>query len=318
MNRPFLLYQLDILRKAGIEDIVLSLSYQPDKIEQLLGDGSDFGISLTFLTEPSPLGTAGAFRFAADNLSDTTVVLNGDILSNADVGEIIDQHIKTGAEATITLASVEDAANYGLVETDETKRVKRFVEKPAPEAGKARKTSTINAGIYIFEPSIRDLIPKDENRSFEYHIFPELLEKKRDFFAYTLSDEYWRDVGTPESYLEAHLDFLAGRISGFELDAPEVSDIATTAFIDSGSIVGEGCVIKPNANIVNSVLAPGVHVEEKALIENSVIWSHTRVSSFAEIRRSVVARGCHIGRNVKIGEGTVLGDKASIPDYSRI
>ena len=319
MNRPFLLYQLDILRKAGIDEVVLSLSYQPDKIEQMLGDGSEYGVKLTFLTEPSPLGTAGAFRFASDKLSDTTVVLNGDILSNADIGKVIEQHRATGAEATITLAPVENAANYGLVEADKTNRVKRFVEKPSPEELSNRKKNTINAGIYVFEPSVRDLIPKDENRSFEYHVFPELLEKKRDFFAYTLKNEYWRDLGTPESYLEAHLDFLGGRIDGFDLgEAAGGSDIATTAFIDAGSIVGAGCIIKPNAQVVNSVLGQGVHIEEKAVIENSVVWSHTRVSSFAEIRKSVIARSCHIGRNVKIGEDTILGDKASIPDYSRI
>jgi len=318
MNRPFLLYQLDILRKAGINDIVLSLSYQPDKIEQVLGDGSEYGVKLTFLTEPSPLGTAGAFRFAADKLTDTAIVLNGDILSNADVGKVIEQHRSTGAEATITLAPVENAADYGLVEADRANRVKRFVEKPSPDQIAKQKKSAINAGIYIFEPSVRDLIPKDENRSFEYHVFPELLEKKRDFFAYTLKAEYWRDLGTPESYLEAHLDFLAGKIEGFELETPAGSDIATTAFVDTGTIIGAGCVIKPNAQIVNSVLGPGVHVEEKAVIENSVVWSHTRVSSFAEIRKSVIARSCHIGRNVRIGEDTILGDKASIPDYSRV
>jgi NDP-sugar pyrophosphorylase family protein len=318
MNRPFLLYQLDILRKAGINDVILSLNYQPDKIEQMLGDGSEYGVKLMFLTEPTPLGTAGAFRFASEKLRDTTVVLNGDILSNADLNKIIEQHRSTGAEATITLAPVENAANYGLVEADKTNRVKRFIEKPSLDELAKRRKSTINAGIYVFEPSIRDLIPKDENRSLEYHVFPELLERKRDYFAYTLKDEYWRDLGTPESYLEAHLDFLGGRIGGFELEASGGSDIATTASVDMASMIGAGCIIKPNAQIVNSVLGPGVHVEEKAVVENSVVWSHTRISSFAEIRKSVIARSCHIGRNAKIGEDTILGDKASIPDYSRI
>ena len=318
MNRPFLLYQLDILRKAGIDDVVLSLSYQPDKIEQVLGDGSEYGFKLSFLTEPSPLGTAGAFRFASEKLSDTTIVLNGDILTNVDIGKLIEQHRSTGAEATITLAPVVNAANYGLVETDKANRVKRFLEKPPPDEIAKGKKSTINAGIYVFEPSIHDLIPRDENRSFEYHVFPDLLEKKRDFLAYTFENEYWRDLGNPESYLEAHLDFLSGRISGFELETSSGSDIATAAVVDAGSIIGQGCTIKPNAQIVNSVLGPGVHVEEKAIIENSVIWSHTRISSFAEIKNSVIARGCHVGRNVKITEGTILGDKASIPDYSRL
>jgi bifunctional UDP-N-acetylglucosamine pyrophosphorylase/glucosamine-1-phosphate N-acetyltransferase len=114
------------------------------------------------------------------------------------------------------------------------------------------------------------------------------------------------------------MDLLAGKITDLSFDRSRDADIATAAAVDSRSIVGEGCLIKPNVQITNSVLGPGVHVEEKSSIVNSVIWSHTRISSFAEIEGSVIARSCHIGRNVKITNGTVLGDKASVPDYSQI
>jgi NDP-sugar pyrophosphorylase family protein len=316
MNRPFLLYQIEALRRAGIDDITLSLSYQPDKIEQLLGDGSEYGVRLRLLVEPNPLGTAGAFRFASYELNDTTVVLNGDILTNADIGKIIEFHRSSGAEATITLTPVEDPWNFGLVETESDARVRKFIEKPKQDAS-ASKINNINAGIYVLEPSVRDLIPKNENRSFEYHVFPDLLEKKLPFYAYKLEGEYWRDLGTPENYLAAHLDFLAGRIPGLIRPTFEESEIATHAHVER-SIIGEGCVIKPNAEIINSVLGPGVHVDEKARIENSVIWAHTRIASFASISGTIAARGCHIGRNTVLREGTVLGDKASIPDYSRV
>ena len=316
MNRAFLLYQLDILRRAGIEDITLSLSYQPDKIEQLLGDGSEHGVNLRFLTEPHPLGTAGAYRFASDHIKETTVVLNGDILTNADISQIVEFHKKCNAEATITLSPVADPWNFGLVETQKD-RVMQFVEKPKPEEATKRKLTNINAGVYILEPSIRELIPKDENRSFEYHVFPTLLENKQEFFAYQLKGEYWRDLGTPENYLAAHLDFLAGRIDGFEIPPLDQAEIATHTNIER-SLIGDDCVIKPNVEIINSVLGPGVHVEEKAKIENSVIWSHTRVASFAVIDGAVIARSCHVGRNTSVRQGTVLGDKASIPDYSRV
>jgi NDP-sugar pyrophosphorylase family protein len=315
MNRPFLLYQIDILRKAGIEDITLSLSYQPDKIEQLLGDGSEYGVNLKFLTEPHPLGTAGAYRFASEHLTDTTVVLNGDILTNANLADIVAFHRKNNAEATITLAPVKDPVNYGLVETDKEDRVTRFIEKPTSKGAPRKKISNINAGIYVLEPSVRKLISKDENRSFEYQVFPDLLENDHDFYAYKLTSNYWRDLGTPENYLQAHMDFVAGKIEGFEMPPLDRADIATHSSIEN-SLVGEGCVIKPNVEIVNSVLAPGVHVEEKARIENSVMWSYSRIGSFASVTGSVIARSCHIGRNTIIREGTVLGDKASIPDYS--
>lgn len=318
VNRAFLLYQIDVLKKAGIEDITLSLSYQPDKIEQLLGDGSEFGVRLRFLTEPSPLGTAGAYRFASEGLEGPTLVLNGDILTNADLSKLIERHHNSGAELTITLASVEDPSNYGLVETDSGGWVKRFCEKPDADLSTPGELNMVNAGVYVLEPSVRDLIPTHENRSFEYHVFPDLLEARRSFGSHSLSNEYWRDLGTPESYLAAHLDFLAGRIKGFSIERQGVSDIATTSAIDSNSVIADGCVIKPNAHIKNSILGPGVHVEERAVIEDSVIWSHARISTFAEIKGSVIGRGCFIGRNVTISNGAVLGDKCSIPDYSFI
>jgi len=316
VNRPFLLYQLAVLKKAGIEDITLSLSYQPDKIEQLLGDGSEFGVRIKFLTEPTPLGTAGAYRFASDGIDEPMLVLNGDILTDARLSALIERHQTSNAAATLALASVENASEYGLVETDKDGNVKRFVEKPSAEQLGPRKLNKVNAGIYVLDPSVRDLIPKDENRSFEYHVFPDLLTSGHSFVAHALSNEYWRDLGTPESYLTAHLDFLAGRIKGFEINRGATSEIATAAIVDPHSVIDEGCVIKPNAQIKNSVLGPGVHVEERAVIEDSVIWSHARISTFAEIRRSVVGRGCFIGRNVSIRQGAVLGDKTSIPDYS--
>ena len=142
VNRPFLLYQIDVLRKAGIGDIILSLSYQPDKIEQTLGDGSDFGVRLSYTTEPNPLGTAGAFGFAADSINRTTIVLNGDILTNADISKIVEFHRSSGAEATITLAPVDDPAAYGLVETDRQSHVTRFLEKPKPEDSVAQSASS--------------------------------------------------------------------------------------------------------------------------------------------------------------------------------
>ena len=317
MNRPFLLYQIDILRRAGIDNITLSLSYQPDKIEHILGDGSDYGVTLRFITEPNPLGTGGAYRFASEGLEDTTVVLNGDILTTADITKIVEFHRAHQAEATITLTPVENPSAYGLVETDKESRVKGFIEKPSSELIQKKKLNSINAGIYVLEPSVRDLITKGENRSFEYHVFPDLLEKKRNFFAYEMKGEYWRDLGSPDNYLSAHMDFLSGKISGFDLSSSTSSDIATHSDVRN-SMIGEDCTIKPNAEIINSVIGPGAYIEEKARIENSVIWSHTRVASFASINGAVIARSCHIGRNTTVSEGTVLGDKASLPDYSRI
>jgi NDP-sugar pyrophosphorylase family protein len=317
VNRPFLLYQVDILRAAGITDITLSLSYQPDKIEQLLGDGSEYGVMLRYITEPSPMGTGGAYRFAADNISETTIVFNGDILTDFDISSLVEFHREKNAAATIALVPVDDPSRYGLVELDKEGRVKRFLEKPEADELAKLKINTINAGIYVLEPQVLDLIPKDTNHSFEYDVFPEILNRKLAFFGRVMNDEYWLDIGTPTTYLNAHHDFLSGKIKGFDIPKTDLSDVATHAEIDKVSVIGENCTIKPGAKIVNSVIGAGVHVEEKAVIENSVIWSHTRVSSGAEIRGAVIARSCHIGRNAIVSEGTVLGDKTTLTDYSK-
>lgn len=317
LNRPFLLYQIEILTRAGIKDIILSLSYQPDKIETLLGDGSEYGINLRYVTEPTPFGTAGAYKYAAASIRETTIVLNGDILTDVDIAELFAFHNEKRSDATITLAPVDDPSAYGLVETEKDSKVLRFLEKPKPEELAGLRVNTINAGIYILEPAILDLIPRNENSSFEYNIFPEVLKQGKRIYGFILDGNYWRDLGTPASYLKAHHDFLDGKIKGLENSKTANADVATAAVIDKSSIIGEGCIVKPNARIIRSVLGPGVHVEEKAVIENSVIWSHTRVSSSAEIINAIIGRSCHIGKNVIVRDGAVLGDKTSLPDYSR-
>jgi NDP-sugar pyrophosphorylase family protein len=317
LNRPLLRYQIEILAHAGISDITLSLSYQPHKIEDILGDGSDFGVNLRFVTESSPMGTAGAYKYAADVVRETAVVFNGDIITDVDIAGVLETHRNSGAEATILLTPVEDPSKFGLVEYGEKGEVIRFLEKPSPDVLAGLKTNTINAGIYVLEPTILDLIPPGENRSFEYDVFPALIEQRRPFFAHVIDKEYWRDVGTPESYLAVHYDYLSGKVKNFFTPEDPQCDIATTADIDGISVIGDGCVIKPHARVLNSVLGPGVHVEERAVIANSVIWAHSRISSSADIDGAVVGKSCYIGKHCSIRPGAVLGDKTSLPDYSR-
>lgn len=317
LNKPFLLYQIEILRRAGIKDITLSLSYQPDKIEQMLGDGSEYGVNLRFITEPSPMGTGGAYKFAADAIRETTVVFNGDILTDLNITEVLQMHIAKKAEATITLVPVEDPSAYGLVETEANGKVLRFREKPKPEELAELTTNTINAGIYVLEPSILDLIPKGENHSFEYNVFPDILANEKPFYAFIMQNNYWRDLGTPESYLQAHHDFLSGKIKNFEFKKSGNSEISHTALVDKNSVIGADCIIKPNSRVINSVIGNGVHIEEKAIIENSVVWSHTRISNSAQIKNAIVGRSCFIGKNAIVNDGAVLGDKTSLTDYTK-
>ncbi len=317
-NRPFLVYQIEILAKAGIDDIVLSLSYQPDKIEQVLGDGAELGVRLTYVTEPSPRGTGGAYRFAAGSDTEPFVVLNGDILTNVDIASLVDFHRSNLSEATLCLAQVEDPSSFGLVELDDENKVLRFLEKPTMSGPAIPAVNTINAGIYVLEPSVLELIPEGENRSFEYDVFPKILEQDRAFFGYPLEESYWLDIGNPMNYLKANLDLIDGRVEGFEIERSEISEIATVADIDKRSVIAGGCVVKPGVRIQRSVIGPGVHLEERSTIEDSVIWAHTRVATAAEVKGSVIGKSCFIGRNSTVSSGSILGDKASIPDYSNI
>jgi NDP-sugar pyrophosphorylase family protein len=314
-NRSFLLYQIDTLRHAGITDITLSLSYQPHKIEQLIGDGSEHGVKIKYTVEPQPMGTAGAYKFAEELIREPTVVFNGDILTDLDLKAVIREHNERQAAATLVLAPVENPSAYGLVETETDGRVRRFLEKPKPDE---ISVNTINAGTYLLEPRVLDAIPAGENYSFEYQLFPDLLRRGESFYAHIPRETYWIDIGTSERYLQVHHDLLAGRVSHINL-AERQGDFesATIAEIDERSLIADGCIIKPGAQIINSVLGQGCYVDERARIENSVVWSHARISAGAQISNAIIGRGCHVGREARVGAGAVLGDKTSLTDYTQ-
>src|SRR5258705_1814017 len=313
-NRPFLLYQIDTLRRAGIIDITLSLSYQPNKIEQLLGDGSDHGVSLKYTVEPQPMGTAGAYKFTEDLIREPTVVFNGDILTDLDLKSVIREHSERKATATIVLTPVENPSAYGLVETEANGGIRRFLEKPKADE---ITCNTINAGTYILEPKVLDFIPAGENYSFEYGLFPDLLKRAEVFYAHIPPRTYWIDIGTPERYLQAHHDLLANRVGRIHIKERRGDiEVATIAELDEHSVIGDGCQIKPGAQIINSVLGTGCFVEERARVEHSVIWPHTRIGTNAHVSGAIVGRGCHIGRSATVGPGSVLGDKTSLTDYT--
>ena len=313
-NRPFLLYQIDTLRRAGITDITLSLSYQPNKIEQLLGDGSDHGVKLKYTVEPQPMGTAGAYKFAEDLIREPAVVFNGDILTDLDLKAVIREHNERKATATIVLTPVKDPTTYGVVETEKDGRVRRFLEKPKAEEV---TSNNINAGTYVLEPKVLDYLPAGENYSFEYGLFPDLLKRGEAFYAHIPTRTYWIDIGTPERYLQVHDDLLANRVGRIHVkDRKGQFDAATVAEIDDLSIIGDDCQIKPGAQIINSVLGQGCFVEERARVENCVIWPHTRIGTTAQLNGAIVGHGCHIGRSAVVGPGTVLGDKTSLTDYT--
>lgn len=315
-NEPFLLRQIQSLKNAGVTDITLSTGYQPSAIEKTLGDGSDYGVHLRYLVEPAPMGTAGAYKFAEKFLKQTTLVLNGDILTDIDLREVADRHKHRAATATIVLTKVENPSAYGLVEVGKDCEVLRFLEKPKAEELDRININTINAGIYILEPKVLDFIPKGENHSFEYQLFPRLLAEKENFQAFVAEDNYWLDIGTPQRYLQAHRDLMTGRIKNFQVNRGGNFKMSAGAEIDGNSCIAEGCVIKPKARIINSVLGKNVVIEENAIIENSVIWARTKVNSYTSVLDSIIGNDCRIGKNALVSNGSVLGDKTVIANFA--
>src|ERR1041384_1289254 len=314
-NQPFLLYQLELLKRADVRDVILSLSYQPQKIEETLGDGTDYNVRVSYTVETSPLGTAGAYRHAASLINETTVVFNGDVLTDIDLNEVISFHRERHAVATIVLTPVANPTAYGLVETEKDGRVRRFLEKPKPEEVTC---DTINAGIYILEPRVLEYVPEGEPFMFEYGVFPQLLERREEFFAYIWRG-YWRDIGTASSYLQANMDVIDGRVHVLSTPsfAPgEKFDPAVE--IEPPSVVDPSCTLKAGVQIINSVVSRNCYIEERARIENSVIRGGTRIGPQAAITGAVVGKGCHIGRAVTVASDAVLGDKSVLTDYSQI
>jgi mannose-1-phosphate guanylyltransferase len=312
-NEPFLLYQIDLMRSAGIDEIILSLSYQPRKIEDLLKDGNDYGVNIRYAVEGIPLGTGGAFKNAEEQLDSTTVVFNGDILTSLDLNAVIERHRKAKAVATLVLTPVENPSAYGLVETDSDGHVQRFIEKPGPDEVTC---NNINAGVYVLESSVLRYMPKGEAYSFERGLFPTLLEKKERVLSYILNG-YWIDIGTPLKYLEVHHDILAGRFRSSRVPVRTNSArLASAAFIDDKSIIDSDVTIRAGAHIENSVIGRNCKIGESVHIVDSVIWPGTTIDADARVSGSIVGKGCMVGHSAVLNPGTVLGDKTVITDFS--
>lgn len=289
-NRPFAEYQIDILRKAGIEDICFSLGYQSDKIKAVLGDGEDYGVRLTYVTEPEPLGTAGAFAFANRGARGPVFVLNGDILTDVDLSSMMQVHRSGSASATLFLKEVEDPTRFGLVEIDGSGLVKGFREKPSAEEAAMIPRPLISAGIYLLEESVTDMIPSDVRFMFETDVFPTLIGSGATVASFAPSC-YWRDIGTIENYRVGNIDLLRAPFSD-----------------DLSMMIGNDCEISASSEVNRSVIGDRVKIGDGSRIEGSVIHDQTEIGDGCVIEEAVIGRGCSIGNGVRIVPGTVLAD----------
>jgi mannose-1-phosphate guanylyltransferase len=293
VDRPFLAYMIEWLAGHGVDEVVLACRFLPDVLrDALAGEEERAGVSIRYVVEPDRRGTAGAIRFAADELGDELderfLALNGDVLTDLDLTALLRAHSDSGARATIALHSVEDSSAYGLVRTDPSGEVLEFTEKTGEAV-----PGEINAGMYVLERSLLDLIPPGEEVSIERDVFPRLVgEGLRGLRL----DGYWMDIGTPERYLEASWDILERRVeTRVEPTAPgmlvaEGAEIAAGATVGPRVVLGEGCRIDSGATVSDSVLLEGCVVGENARVSGSILSRGVEVAPGASLEGAVLGR----------------------------
>ena len=297
-GRPFLTFMLDWAHSHGVEEVILSCGFMSDDVKRVLGDIYD-GMRLRYVVEEEPLGTAGPVRLAHDEglLEERLLVLNGDVLTDIDLTAELEQHERLGASATLALHPVDDTSSYGVVPTAEDGAVEAFIEKGGGEA----PTNRINAGAYVIEREVVDRIPAGRSVSFEREVFPSLVGE--GLYGYAAAG-YWIDIGTPERYLEATWDLLAGRASSTLPPRDE-----------TGSLVYENCLLSGAHVGPQSVLGRHCSVGTDARVERSVLHDRVHVGADAAVVESVLAERVRVGERARIGPGAMVGAGAAIePD----
>jgi len=325
-NHPLLSYQIELLKQHGISEIIFCLGHLSERIENYLKLISNQGISIKWIIEEEPLGTAGAVKKVQSMLGkEPFLVLNGDILTGADLTKLMEFHRLNRSRVTIALATVVDPTAYGLIKIDEKGAIRQFLEKPSwVEAGACR---TINAGIYIFEPGILSYIPPRRNFSLERELFPVLLQKKERFFGWKVKN-YWLDVGTLERYRQGHRDALEKKIIFSFLRFREIEDkvlleghsrISPKATLTGPILIGEGCKISDGVAISPfSVIGKNCIIENGAQIINSIILKDTHIGKNVKMKSSIIGESCEIEDNAVMSDTTVLGDRSVIKAHSQL
>ena len=287
LGSPMIEHVFASMAQHGVTEIILSLGYLPDRFVEAYPDGHIGDVKITYVTEPTPLDTAGAIRFAAlqAGVTETFFVVNGDVLTDLDLTALLAFHRSHHAEATIALHPVEDPSRFGVVPTDEEGRVLAFVEKPPRDEA---PTNLINAGTYIFEPSVLDRIAPEGRVSVERVTFPALAA---DGVLFAMPDNaYWLDTGTPTAFLQANIDLLARGADG----------------VVDGNWIHPEATVHPDARVEHSVIDRGCVLEAGAVVRDSVLLPNVTVGADAQLAHSLIGRAAAIGERVRLGATCVV------------
>jgi mannose-1-phosphate guanylyltransferase/phosphomannomutase len=321
VNRPIMEHVLRLLRRHGLTETVVTVQFLASIVRNYFGDGEDFGMSLQYATEETPLGTAGSVKNAEDALRDGPfLVISGDALTDIDLSGLIKFHQDNGALVTVALARVPDPLEFGIVILDEDGKIQRFLEKPT--WGQVF-SDTVNTGIYVMEPEVLQHVPAGQVVDWSADVFPKLLENGAPLYGW-IADGYWEDVGSHESYIKAQADVLTGKVS-VQIDGFEVSPgiwVADGAEVDQDAVltgplcIGDYAKIEAGAQLREfSVVGSNVIVKEGAFLHRAIVHNNVYVGRGATLRGCVVGKNTDVMSQVRIEEGAVIGDECVIePD----
>ncbi|MEY2397795.1 MAG: mannose-phosphate guanylyltransferase / phosphomannomutase [Actinomycetota bacterium] len=321
-NIPMMEHIVSLLREHGFDDIVVTVAFLAQNIRNYFGDGSEFGVRIRYATEDTPLGTAGSVLNARAELDERFLVISGDVLTDIDLGAVVDEHDRRNAMATIALKSVENPVDFGIVITGSDGKIERFLEKPT--WGEVF-SDTINTGIYVLEPEVFDYIGQGQV-DFSSDVFPKLLEDGKPLYG-SIVEGYWEDVGTLEAYVRAHSDALDGRVAlhlpGFEVSdhvwVGEGADVHPDARVDGPCIIGHDCRVAAGAHLAAySVLGDNVRVGADAYIERSVVHDNSHLGRSVRLRGAIVGRRGDLRYGARCEEDVVLGDECFVGEHAVI
>ena len=323
INKPVIVHILELLKKYGITEVVLTLQYMADVVQDYLGDGSSMGMEISYSIEEVPLGTAGSVKNAQKFLDDTFIVISGDAVTDFDLKKIMDYHQAKKSLATLVLYRVPNPLEYGVVITNAEGKIQEFQEKPS--WGQVM-SDTVNTGIYVLEPQVLDLFEAGKNFDFSKDLFPILLKNGDPMYGY-VADGYWCDIGNIAEYIRASGDVLESRVHlepigkeiGGAIWCGEGVEIAPDAQLFGPIYLGDGVKIKGNVVIRGpSVIRNYTIVDNRAQVDRSIVWRNSYVGEGAELRGAIVCRQCSIKSNAVIFEGAVVGDNSTIHERAII
>jgi len=316
-NRPIMEHILALLVRHDIRDVLATLHYQGDRIQSYFGDGSEFGVQMSYSTEDAPLGTAGSVKSAEAELKEGTfLIISGDALTDCDLTAAIAFHKEKKSLATLVLQRVDHPLDFGIVITDAEGRVERFLEKPG---WSEVFSDTVNTGIYILEPEIFDYIPADEVCDWSQDVFPQLLRQQKPLFGFIMQG-YWTDVGSHVQYKEAQEAVLSGKVKldGFQIGPGSVY-MEGSSIVESGAAlvppvcIGQNCKIREGAVVgPYTVIGDNTIVEHGATIERAVLWDSVYVGPNVKIEGAIIGSRVTVKRDTNVGEDAVIGDRCLI------